>query len=181
LGIPTLAVMISLSVSTQPTEAGDVNFFLGQKQLEGEFDPIQEQPEFGAQITVGPRDWPVKIAIDILASSDDDRVAGVEIEASTSEIDVGARRIWIKGKARPFFGGGLALVNAELQTAVPPFVIEDDDSGVGLWISGGAFWRIGARFNVGVEARISRAEVKFFGRDTEVGGEHFGVLLGWGW
>jgi hypothetical protein len=29
--------------------------------------------------------------------------------------------------------------------------------------------------------RVSRAEITINGRDLEAGGEHFGILLGWGW
>jgi len=154
----------------------DVNFILGVKMLEeDDWAPVEDQSEFAVSSTFGGVDWPVHIALDLVASADDNEDFGFKIEGSTLELDVGARKIWGK-KTRPFIGGGLALINGEFEA----FTLSDDDDALGAWLDAGVFWRLGRRFNIGIEARISWAEITLFGMDGEAGGEHIGLILGFG-
>ena len=41
-------------------------------------------------------------------------------------------------------------------------------------------WRLSKRFNMGLEARFSLAEINFFGEHGEAGGIHTGLVLGFG-
>ncbi len=164
------------------TWTGNANFILGAKQLDDDdWGALDNHATLGAQISFGKKEWPVQIAIDLLGTGDSVKVAGIDIDGLTGELDVGVRKIWERGKARPFVGGGLAFLNAELETEVGGLALSADDDTTGLWIDGGAFWRLGKRFNLGVEARISRGEVTIGAVDIEAGGEHIGLLLGWGW
>jgi len=43
------------------------------------------------------------------------------------------------------------------------------------------FWRLGKRFNIGLDVRYSKAEITLFNVDVDAGGTHAGLLLGWGW
>jgi hypothetical protein len=182
----TLGVVILIAGFVLPSQAQieyEVNFVLGQKMLDEDDwkDPgtgadLSDQPEFGVCSTFGKEGWPVQIALDLTASVDDVTLGGIEVEGSTSELAAGIRKIWKKNKARPFFGGGLAMVNGEFDIGGFSF----DDDAVGYWIDGGVFWRLGRRFNLGIEARFSRAEITLFGVDGEAGGEHIGLILGFG-
>jgi hypothetical protein len=177
-------VFIACAAMAPPSlAAGNVNFILGQKMLDkDDWDPLEDQPEFGAQITVGGADWPVHIAIDVIGSLDEETVFGEDVTGSTVEVAPGVRKIWGKNKTHPFVGGGIALVQGEVEV----FSVSFDDTGTGYWIDGGVFWRLGPRFNIGFDARWSSAKIDFdvFGdpiNDVEAGGEHLGLLLGWGW
>lgn len=190
-----VALLITIALTLlAPTSAicgdwtGNVNFFLGQKNLkENDWEPLEEQPEFGAEISWGKVDWPVLFATDLLASSDDDTVfdpfffGNVDIEGSTSELGLGVRKIWEKGSSRPYLGAGLALVKGEIEFRVSGVRIHEDDNAVGPWVGGGVFWRLGSRFNIGLSVRYSNAEVSIQDFDLEAGGWHGGLLLGWGW
>lgn len=159
---------------------GHANFFLGTKFLnEDDWSPLERQGEIGAEISFGKDDWPVLIAIDLLGSGKKDSDA--DVEGSTSELDVGVRKIWQPGSVRPYIGGGIALVNGEIKVDAFGATLSDDDNGVGGWVGGGVFWRLKSRFNIGIAARYSRARVNVFGTDIEAGGAHLGMLLGWGW
>ncbi len=165
---------------------GDVNFFLGQKFLDkGDWDPVYNQPELGAEITFGKKGWPVQIAIDVLASADEQEeqtfFGGITFKGSTSELGVGVRKVWEPGKSRPYIGGGIALVYGKFEGEQFGVTISDTDSVAGAWVGGGIFWRLGPAFNLGLSARYSKATVTFFGIDGEGGGAHLGLLLGWGW
>ena len=162
---------------------GNVNFLLGQKSLEtDDWGDLDKQAAFGVFVDFGQSDWPVSIAIDVLGTYDETTDTGINIEGSTSEIDAGIRKIWKVSNTsmRPYIGGGLALVGAELK-ATGPFPVSDDDTGVGLWLNGGVYWTLGQSFNIGLDLRYSDAEVTLFGVDGEAGGTTAGLLLGYHW
>jgi hypothetical protein len=176
----------ALVLAAPPSQAENhINFSLGQKMLEkDDWSPVEDQPEFGVASTFGSKDWPVQIAIDFLASAKEDEVVDnsiapgfiVDLEGRTSELAFGVRKIWNKNSIRPFVGGGVGIIAG----AAEAVGIDDDDSDIGVWAHGGVFWRLGKRFNIGVDLRVSRAEVSIFGVDVQAGGEHLGLILGFG-
>jgi hypothetical protein len=82
---------------------------------------------------------------------------------------------------RPFIGGGLAVINAQVKGTALGVSVSDDDTGVGVWLEGGAYVTLGEHFNIGAEARWSKAEVTLFDVSGEAGGFHVGALLGFRW
>jgi len=88
---------------------------------------------------------------------------------------------------RPYLGGGLVLIEGEAEVEIPggvltpPFRGDDEDNGVGAWVGGGVFWRLGPVVNLGVGLRYSHAEITLFGEDVKAGGWHLGRLFGFGW
>lgn len=172
---------------------GNVNAFLGQKTLEEEdWEPLDKQSEFGVLVDFKQQDWPISIAIDVLGSVDKATVVGVDIggsplfdadlEGYTFELDIGARKIWeVSGSSiRPYIGGGLALVHAEIHATDVISVVEDDN-GTGFWLGGGVYWTLSQHFNLGLDARYTKAEVTLYDIDTEAGGVHLGLILGYHW
>ncbi len=207
-----LALALALTVNSIPASAEtNLNFVLGGKFLDSDDWPSGDpQGSLAFLSTFGPDSWPVQVAIDVLgsATSEDSfnisgpgfEVKGEELVQSTFEFDVGVRKIWRSGRARPFVGGGLAFIWGQQERArfvrppfeipprpgipvppVPPVIVSDSDSAPGAWIDGGIFWRLGQRFNLGLEGRFSVAELKLGGRDVQAGGVNIGLILGWGW
>ncbi len=185
LVLVALAWMLSAPFALAETQ---VNFFLGQKALDGEWNPIDRQAELGAMMSFGRDAWPVRIAADVLVSGKDGTLPGaVDVKGTTFEIAPGVRKIWGKKAFHPFAGAGVAIVGArvELQNVVAS--VDDAGVSVGPWIDGGVFWRLGMRFNLGVDVRWSRANVDLdFGPgipspEMDAGGLHYGLLLGFGW
>ena len=162
---------------------GNVNFFLGQKSLESDdWSPLDEQGEFGVLVDFKQSHWPISIAIDFLVSADEATEFGVDFRGVTSELSGGVRKIWeFSGSSvRPYIGGGLALINADLE-ASDFTTVSDDDSSIGLWLNGGIYWTLGQSFNIGLDLRYSQADVTVFGVDVEAGGTHAGLILGYHW
>lgn len=180
--VAVLWILLAVGVAA-PSAAradGDVNFFLGQKELsKDDWEPTQSQPEFGLEMSFGEKDWPVDIAVDLFSSSDDDTLFGLKVEGSTSELGVGVRKIWKSGSTMPYIGGGLASIKGTIKSNF--LGVDESDSSLGAWFGGGVFWRLGPRFNIGVAARYSKATITLAGIDGEGGGLHYGLLLGWGW
>jgi hypothetical protein len=108
---------------------GDVNFIFGTKLLDdGEWGSLDEQDAFGVEVSWGQDSWPFLIAIDLLTSNDDQNILGAKWEGTTREIDVGVRKIWEKGRVRPYIGGGFAFISGEVERTG---VGSDDDSAFG--------------------------------------------------
>jgi opacity protein-like surface antigen len=175
---------------------GHVNFFLGFKQLDSDdWEPVDQQGEVGAVMSFGQDDWPVHIAADVLGSADEEETIDpffgpVTFTGSTFEVDAGVRKIWkvgSGGKCMPYVGAGLGLIAAAAEIEGNVASVDADDSAVGFWGGAGVFWRLGSRFNIGLDVRYSTADVDLdFGgglvaEDIAAGGFHYGMLLGFGW
>ena len=165
---------------------GNANFLIGTKQLDSDdWEPLEDQDALGLELSFGKSTWPIHIAVDLFTTSatEDDFTVNlglpvtVDLEGSTMELDLGARKVWGKNMTRPFLGGGLAAIYADLDAEID----QDDDVGMGLWVGGGVFWRIGSRFNIGGSVRYSDVSVNLFEVDGDAGGLTYGVILGWGW
>ena len=162
---------------------GNINFFLGAKVLdEDDWEPVDEQAEIGFLLDFKGKSWPVSIAVDLLGSYAEDDVYGVDIEGSTAELCFGVRKIWDSFEhVRPFIGGGIAFIWAEVEGERWGFSVSDDDTATGYWIGGGVYWTLAEHFNIGFDVRWSKAEVTLFDVDGEAGGSHVGFLLGYHW
>ena len=184
LSIPNLAITHDWT--------GNLNVFLGAKVLdEDEWEPVEDQDEFGIKVDFRRQAWPVSIVIDYLSSSGDetelmfDPLLGTvefDIEGETSELNLGVRKIWDQSTyIRPFIGGGISFISAEYKGTALGITVSDSDNAVGIWFGGGVYWTLADHFNIGLEAAFSTAEVTLFDLDADAGGGHFGVLAGFHW
>jgi opacity protein-like surface antigen len=182
--------LLSASVaSAQDQWTGNINAFLGQKNLDkDDWEPVEEQSEFGIEVDFRKKDWPVNIVIDVLRSSDDQSMIDpffgpVDVKGQTTELNIGIRKIWDgSSSVRPFIGGGLSFIRAEFEGTIPGLgSASDSDTGVGIWLGGGVYFTLGEHINLGVEVKYSDAEVTLFDVDGDAGGTHFGLLAGYHW
>src|SRR2546426_1685129 len=150
-----VALMAVLALATPTTAAagdwsGDANLFVGRKAVTGRgWDPVSRQSDFGAEVTWGKKEWPIRIATDLLMSSQKKTELGVEHKGSTSELDLGFRKIWDKKHLHPFFGGGMAILTGTLKTTSAGVSDEERRNSMGVWSGGGVFWRLGPHFDLG--------------------------------
>ena len=172
--------------------SGNVNLLLGAKFLDDDdWEPVDEQVEGGILVDFKQNRFPLSIAIDLLYSGNDQDIGvdvfgfgtfGAHVEARTTEVNIGVRKIWEKFETvRPFIGGGMAIINAELESKTLGASESDDDTGLGVWIDAGIYLTLSQRFNLGVDARWSRAEVDLFGVTGQAGGWHIGAMAGFHW
>jgi hypothetical protein len=63
--------------------------------------------------------------------------------------------------------------------------LQDTDAGGAWWAQGGALWRIGRTFNLGIDLRYSAAHLEFerqgFTQHVVLDGLCAGILTGWSW
>ena len=55
---------------------------------------------------------------------------------------------------------------------------KDDDAGTGIWVDGGVYWNFAKHWNVGVDLRYSKTNVKLYNTNGEAGGFYYGIFLG---
>jgi hypothetical protein len=141
-----------------------------------------------AVMSFGRDDWPVHIAADVLFSGKDGSLpGGIDVSGGTFEAAVGVRKIWGWKSVHPYAGAGVAIVAAAIELDGPAGSAEDSDATLGPWIGGGVMWRLGTRFDIGLDVRWSDGDVDldFGGGATapglDAGGLHYGLLLGFGW
>jgi hypothetical protein len=201
-GVWVTLVAAALLSLAPPADAGPgyVNFVLGQKVFDSEdWDPIDKQPVFGVEAAFGPATWPVHIMTFLQRSSKSkdqtvDNGGGpvsVTFEADTWEFGAGVNKTFGSGKLHPYLGAGLDYIKVDVTAKENGLSGSDDANGFGFWGGGGAFYRIGTRFNLGGTVRYSSANVdfnaydtgtiEFSGADVNAGGVTFGFLVGWGW
>jgi hypothetical protein len=178
--VPVALVLAEPAGSLAGEGTGNLNFILGQKVLNKmDWEPVENQDEFGVEASWGEKNWPIQIATDLFGSYKDDSAAG--ITGKTSEFGIGIRKIWGHGHVHPYLGGGLAYAYGGAELDFSGIMVKDSDTSIGGWAGGGVFWRLGSRFNLGLAARYSQAKVTLFDSDLEAGGYGGGLILGWGW
>lgn len=188
----TWIVGLSPVFAEQQDWTGNINVFLGAKALDDDdWEPVEEQDELGISLDFRQKGWPFNIVLEYLNSSSDNESVvlcdpsgclDVNAEGETSELNFGIRKIWDTfPTVRPFIGGGLSLIKGELSVAALGSRASDSDSGIGLWFGGGVYWTLAEHFNLGLEAKVSTADVTLFGVESDAGGGHFGLIAGYHW
>jgi len=191
-------IIIAVSLFFLPTSAicenwtGNINLFMGAKQLEeDDWEPLDEQDEYGILLDFKQESWPISIAIDLLASSDEQTgtyyiygygTVAATLEGETSEFNFGIRKIWDNSPTiRPYIGAGIAMVSAEIKASSWWYTASDDDTATGFWFGGGLYVTLAEHFNLGLDLRQSKAEVTLFDVEGEAGGTHAGLSIGYHW
>jgi opacity protein-like surface antigen len=183
LGVVFLIVFVILAAFNGAAWAGgNLNIMYGQKNLDdGDWEPVEDQREYGLMIDFKANDnWPVSIALDLLFSEDDGKNSfGIDVEGETRELNLGIRKYFpVTAQFKPYIGGGLAYIDAEISGSLGSFSASDRDSQVGFWLNGGVVFTFAERINIGADLRYSDAEVSMHGGNGEAGGIHVLVFTG---
>jgi hypothetical protein len=175
-----------VTAKAEESLTGNVNVFLGTKALnEDDWSPAENQTEAGVELDFESPSWPVSLVLGLRGSSGegdfvDPLLGSGSVEGKTSELSLGIKKIWAPdAHTHPFVGGGLAFVEGEFSAAFAAGSVSDSDTAVGIWLGGGVYWTLGEHFNVGLDLRLSSADVTLFSVDGAAGGAHIGVLLGY--
>ena len=184
----TISAFILLALSAAVAQAGDwtgnVSAVLGQKTLDDKDWPQHdEHGSIGVMTDFKKKNWPLSIAVDFFGTGDEDDHGDSKHEGYTSDIHLGARKVFdlASSSFKPYIGAGLALVYAE-ETNNEGFVSRsDDDQSTGYWVGTGAYVQVSEHINVGADLRYSEAEVSLFNENREAGGVNFGVSAGYHW
>lgn len=167
------------AVSPSVADRGSrVTVYLGQRSLdEGDWAPVEDQATFGVEFAREPAGSTIGWEIGLLGSADETTVAGFDVEATTGELYGGVRKTFGSGVARPYVGGGLSFINAEVDVSgLGSF----DDSSPAAYAHAGISFDVTPSFFLGLDLRL------LLGSDMTIGGisgdadyTQLAVHLGW--
>jgi hypothetical protein len=180
LGLMILFASMAASPVLADEYDGNARLAFGKKRLDSDdWNTLDRQNEIGLIFDIKKTSWPVSIALDLFFSGEDKNVPGAE-RGSTSEQDLGVRKIWTinDSKFHPYLGGGIAFIQADYEVIDS---LKEDGSGVGGWIGTGVDWHFSKRMSLGVDVRYSKADVTINNEDVNAGGFHYLLTLGYRW
>ena len=181
-------IALSLFTLTMPALAqitsGNVNLMIGEKTLDSDWEfgeDTEKQGTFAIDADFSNEAWPVSINAAFYVSEEKivarNAFVQEEYEVVTTELRIGVKKIWqttaISG-VQPYVAGGLANISGEFDPG-------DSDSGLGHYISGGAFWTLTNGLNVGIDFAMSSGDVEIQGGEVDAGGAHTNILVGYHW
>jgi len=180
--VVTLFVCCALLAGGVLEAAGNANFILGQRSFRDDVFELFDQDQqslFGANIDFGGQSWPVHMVVGLHLSAESTTVLDETIDTAVADLSFGAVWYPMKGSTtRPYLGAGVS----SLGVAVDDGFDTEDDQTFAAYINGGVFWRLGRRFNIGLDLRVSRGgEVTLFAIPIETDYEQLGLILGFGW
>lgn len=159
----------------------------GLKNLPGEWEPTDDQTEFGLQTDFRQEHWPISLAVDLSRSGSGTESTGVgplnlKAEGRTIQLNLGIRKIIeTKGAMEPFIGAGPTLIQGSIDQVAPGIDASDDDTGFGFWVDAGFYYPLASFFFIGAQVEYATAEIELFGSDLDAGGTHISGLAGFRW
>lgn len=185
-----LIPVAALLLASPALAAGDVNFTYGWRSLgDDSWEPVEDQESLGLTVDFGGETWPINIAIGYFESSDKATrvtvplLGDVDQEGELSEWSVGIQKVWgLKGRVRPFLGGGLTQVDAKTTFDSTLGDVDDSDSSTGFYLDGGLMFRVAGPLNLGLHGRlVEGTDVTLFEVDGDADYYEIGFLIGFGW
>jgi opacity protein-like surface antigen len=148
-----------------------VVLYLGERSIgAGDWFPVDEHSSFGFALeTPG---FGGGMGLEMGGFLSDDRASGfvkdsgaVSLEFDTREVFVGFHwRAQTEGATTPYFGGGLAWIDAELTFSTPDGVGRVSDSSIGFYVHGGVRVQVGEGVAIGLDYRILRGtDLEYYG------------------
>ncbi len=188
LAAAILAVALGLSAPVHAV-GGNVQFITGPRFLDDGWSPVDEQPALAVHFDVGGgAPIHLDVGLNVSAGREDNvfnPASGDDEDLTVVVIDATVGLLWYPARGsdvQPFLGGGLAHVRTGLEFDDGFDDFDDDDSSLGYYLRGGVFWRIGERFNLGVDLRAIRGtDNRLLAFDQDADSEQIGVLFGFAW
>jgi hypothetical protein len=184
--ILTGAVLLGSGCNTP----GTAQFALGQRQLDNDWEPVDDPTRVGFHVSLQQPEWPVQVEFGIDGAGDNETQteSGIELEADLviSEIFAGVRfdHQMPETDFHLFASGGLSILRAavDLEARAGPFTFsdDDDDTSVAIYLHTGVFYQFPGGFNIGADLRYTAgSDLTLFDEDMDADGLQFGILLGW--
>lgn len=176
---------------TDSTITGNINYTYGQEIMNHkDWHPVDCLNEGQLSFDIRDKSWPISIYIAYSEASGKKNsiIQGYDTKLglNTKEIDCGVKKI-IDDETSNFhlyLAGGLSTIIAEAKMSISymgdSISMNRMDNNPGLWASTGLYYTIADIVNLGIGVKYSTARVDFDGSEKlEIGGFHYGVLVGY--
>ncbi len=186
LGIATIATLLALTLPIAQADdwTGNIGGFIGSKHMDdADWGTLDSQEALGFMLDIKKESWPVSITYDLFGAGEVRKNGAIKDESYTVESHIGIRKAFQleNSKTRPYIGGGVTFLTAEIKNKTATTSVKDDDNGTGLWIGAGWQTAVTESFDVGFDMRYSAAEVTIFNQDLEAGGMHYAATASYHW
>lgn len=164
---PTAAVQDGATISR-------LGVYVGRRDLgEDDWAPLEDQPTLGIEFSSVSESSGLGLELALMGSYDDDRVGGVDVEASTGEVSLGIRKEFgldgsgmYHGAIHPHLGAGVAWVRAELDAAGGG--ASDDDGSFAGYGHAALHFDIASHFAIAIDVRaLFGSDIEIFGADAD--------------
>jgi hypothetical protein len=167
--------------ATKPATASRdsrITIYLGQRNLDqDDYAPVDEQAMIGVEFARETAGSLVGWEVGVMGSSDEGSVAGFDVTGNTAEIYGGVRKTFGSGSVRPYVGGGLSVINSEVEVSGSGSA---DDESLAGYAHLGVSVDVTEAFFLGLDLRV------LFGSDLSIGGVNtdadygqLALILGW--
>lgn len=167
----------------------NLTLLIGQRNLEDDWKPVEDQPLFGFEADFATDKLPVNILIGYSRSSEsgtmlayDYRVGSfvMNVKGTVSEFFVGIRKYLDTGSAfRPYGNAGVSFVSTEFSGSALGVSVSDSGSSTGLFFGGGAKFLFNS-FSLGLDFRmLTGTKVEMYGADLNADYTQFALVLGY--
>jgi len=191
LTLATLGIALLAAASARAEDmSGNVQFFVGQRWLGDEWQPIDEPAIFGVEVDFAPQSSPIRVALASFMAADSQDIGSGTFLGDTGDVDIGffelsAGFLWLpvkQGVARPYLGAGALMMGAVIGSNWDWFEDNDFDHSFGFYGTAGVYFKVGDTFNIGMDGRIVRGtEFSFAGTEIDGDYEQVSLLLGFSW
>ncbi len=176
-----IGIGLMLAASSAARADGDVVGAIGFRSLSGDlwgnnYADSDTQLALGVFADFGLGELPLYIATGLQVSADDGGEGGYD--SAIVDLSVGLKLMATEGAVRPYVGAGIASVGAAIDSGF----IDDDDQSYGYYLGGGALFRIGGHFTLGIDLRYTGGtDIELFGVKGDADSVTATALIGYSW
>ncbi len=177
-----VTAVVAVTFAPSARAEGNANFVLGERWMSNssDWEPFDDQTLAGVTVDFGVANWPIHLEAGVQGSTKTVSTEFGDVTGSVSELYFGVNKTWNLGggQPHPFVGGGISSATAKLEFGD----VSVDDTSAGFYVHGGVFWRLGPRFNIGLDLRVlSGTSMSIQGLEFDSNSTQAGLVLGWGW
>lgn len=185
------ALVVALLASTHASAdmAGNTQFLIGQRYLGDFWEPLDRPSNYGLEIDFAPESSPVRAALAIFVANDSARVT-TPFFGDTGKVEDGffefsAGFLWHPVRhavVRPYLGAGVLKMYAATGSTWGIFSSDESDNSFGFYGNLGLFFKVGERFNIGLDGRIVRGtKITLAGLEGDADYTQASMLVGFSW
>ena len=187
------AALLAATTASAENMAGNTQFLIGQRYLrDTQWGRLDSPSVFGIEIDFAPATSPVRVALGIhVAGESGTATAADPLYGETGSVDTrffefSTGFLWHpvkKAVVRPYLGAGALMITASNGSDWGVFGSDNDsDQSFGFYGNAGLFFKVGDRFNIGIDGRIVRGTtVTLAGVEADADYEQLNILLGFSW
>lgn len=144
---------------------------------------IDQKYELGLSFDVKKKSWPVSIAFDsyFLHAESEISVNQYNLEENKkisflrSDACLGVKKIFsVTSNIKPFIGSGIYFVRIYGKMLDEREIV----AGLGYWLGAGVYFDLTKNLTCGFLWKLSKADLKIFDVQSDVGGHHFNIITG---